>query len=221
MMRRMLGRGMRGRGSGSQPSRSSDFGRAPGSEESSSSQETGGTDIGILSMEGEHEWKPLLHITNTVTDLQISPDRRWMAYSSFNEDRSRSIYVRLFSDVEGGGQWQVTTDGDGNGFLWSQDGRDLFYSSGGLLKAVEVETEPTFKLVKSEILFRPEDIGFGLAATSQSYDVDPDGKRFLMLKEAATADDESQAEEFTFEAPRKINIVLNWFEEIKEKVPVD
>jgi hypothetical protein len=48
------------------------------------------------------------------------------------------------------------------------------------------------------------------------WDVSPDGKRFLMIKEPETTDEES--------APgwlRKINIVLNWFEELKQQVPVE
>ncbi len=40
------------------------------------------------------------------------------------------------------------------------------------------------------------------------WDISPDGKRFLMLKDAAV------------EGSRKINIVLNWFEELKQRVPV-
>jgi len=43
-------------------------------------------------------------------------------------------------------------------------------------------------------------------------DISPDGKRFLMIKE--TASGESAAE-----SPRKINVVLNWFEELKQRVP--
>ena len=47
------------------------------------------------------------------------------------------------------------------------------------------------------------------------FDISPDGKHFLMLKQAA-AETESKAG-----TPRTINIVLNWFEELKKKVPVD
>ena len=78
--------------------------------------------------------------------------------------------------------------------------------------AVEVEKEPTFKFGKSKVLFKPVDIGLPLGAIFPGtyYDISPDGKRFLMSKEGATTDDESQAEESTLEIPRKFNIVLNW-----------
>jgi len=41
------------------------------------------------------------------------------------------------------------------------------------------------------------------------YDVSPDGQRFLMLKPI----EQAQA------PPTRINVVLNWFEELKRRVP--
>ena len=51
--------------------------------------------------------------------------------------------------------------------------------------------------------------------------INPNDDRFLMLKEVETAADESQTEAPQIEFPRKIIFVTNWFEELKEKVPVD
>ena len=48
------------------------------------------------------------------------------------------------------------------------------------------------------------------AASFPFFDVSPDGEHFLMLKPV-----ESPAS-----APTQINIVLNWFEELKQKAPV-
>jgi hypothetical protein len=45
--------------------------------------------------------------------------------------------------------------------------------------------------------------------TSPYYDVAPDGRRFLMLKPT----EQSQA------APTQIYVVLNWFDELKQRVP--
>jgi hypothetical protein len=47
-----------------------------------------------------------------------------------------------------------------------------------------------------------------------NWDINPDGKRFLMIKSPAAAGSESASA-----GPRKINIILNWFEELKERVP--
>jgi len=40
----------------------------------------------------------------------------------------------------------------------------------------------------------------------------PDGKRFLMIKESGP--------DGAAESPRRINMVLNWFEELKQRVPI-
>ena len=53
------------------------------------------------------------------------------------------------------------------------------------------------------------------------WDIHPNGKRFLMVKPPAETTGESSTEESVSEIPRKINIVLNWFEELKELVPVE
>jgi len=42
-----------------------------------------------------------------------------------------------------------------------------------------------------------------------------------MIKEPETTDEESPTEEYTSTGPSRINIVLNWFEELKERVPID
>jgi len=54
-----------------------------------------------------------------------------------------------------------------------------------------------------------------------TWDVSADGKRFLMLKEAASVKEASSTSApATEETPRKINIIVNWFEELKQRVPV-
>jgi hypothetical protein len=72
-----------------------------------------------------------------------------------------------------------------------------------------LETEPTFSHGKPKLLFRGSFVaGFG---ESISYDIHPDG-RFLMIKPPLTKDQS---------AFRKIIVITNWFEELKERVPVD
>jgi hypothetical protein len=80
--------------------------------------------------------------------------------------------------------------------------------------AVDVQTEPIFKPGKPETLFR----GPYSPLTSQDghpWDISPDGKRFLMMKEAGSTAKPAA------EAPRKINIVVNWLEELKQRVPAN
>jgi serine/threonine protein kinase len=176
-------------------------------------------DIGMLSLEGDHERTPLLQEKHVEVGPRVSPDGRWIAYQS-NESGQGEIYVRPFPDVNKG-KWQVSTNG-GNSPLWSPDGRELFYRSGDATVAVTVETEPTFNPGNPEVLFRGPYYSPGSEQlTFTQWDISPDGKQFLMIKEPGTTGGESTAEESASTGPRKINIVLNWDEELKQRVPVD
>jgi serine/threonine-protein kinase len=172
------------------------------------------TVISMLSLEGGLVRKPLLQSKYYEQHPVISPNGQWLAYAS-DETGRNEVYVRPFPDVNKGGGGVVSTNG-GYGPLWSPTGRELFYRDGDSVMAVEVETEPAFRTVRDakEIFrgtyFSIETMG---SAKSGMWDISPDGKRFLMIKET-----ESSAS--TAGSPRKINIVVNWIEELKKKVPV-
>ena len=169
-----------------------------------------GSHIGALSIEGDRKWRRLLQEEFYEAYPQISPNGRWMVYKSGERYVEGEVYVRPFPEVDSG-KWQVSIGG-GEDPLWSPDGRELFYRNGSSVIAVDVQTEPTFTFGKPKILFER-------AYFSSSYhmwDLSPEGKRFLMIKPIAVTDDES-----TSGIPRKITIVLNWFEELKERVLVE
>jgi len=168
-------------------------------------------DIGSMSMEGDHKWEPLPQEKYNGLQPEFSPDGRWMAYTS-DESGRFEIYVRPFPDVNKG-RWQISTAG-GDTALWSPNGRELFYRNGDAVMAVAIGTEPTFKANKPETLFRGTYASSSLQET-HPWDISRDGKRFLMMKEAASTGNPAAAE-----TPRKINIVLNWFEELKQRVPL-
>jgi eukaryotic-like serine/threonine-protein kinase len=174
-------------------------------------------DIGTLSMEGDRTRKPLLQTEYIESMPQISPDGRWMAYTS-NEaigvPLKGDIYVRPFPEVNKG-KWQVSTGG-GSCPLWAPDGRELFYlSDDACIMAVQVETKPTLSFGTPKKLFKNTYLGLTWAEGTP-WDISRDGKRFLMIKLPASTGALSAAA-----APRpKINIVLNWFEELKQRVPV-
>jgi len=173
-----------------------------------------GLDIGMLSMEGDHARKPVLQGKHNEHYPMISPDGRWMAYQS-NESGKYEVYVRPFPDVDKGGRWQVSTNG-GDSPLWSPDGRELFYRNSDTFMAVGVETEPAFRPGNPKALFKGTYYSQGTPFDCTSWDIHPDGKRFLMIKlSAATGAAPAAA------GPRpRINIVVNWFEELKQRVPV-
>ena len=163
--------------------------------------------IGSLSIEGDRKWKPLLQLQFYEGHPQISPNGQWMAYTSRESVGSQpEVYVRPFPDL-GEGKWQISTGG-GQNPLWSHDGRELFYRAGDSVFAVDVQTaEPTFKYGKPKLLFQGAYIAIG-----HGWDLSKDGKRFLMLKRAETTPSAA-------EGPRRINVVLNWLEELKQRVP--
>ncbi len=168
-------------------------------------------DIGALTLEGEGKRKPLLQEEYMEIQPKISPDGRWMAYMS-GESGDYEIYVRPFPDVEGGGRWQISSNG-GDSPLWSPDGKELFYRSGDSVMAVKVETDPTFKPGKPQILFGGTYVSLSIS-DAHTWDISLDGKRFLMMKAP-----EMLGETSTVEEPWQINIVLNWFEELKKRAP--
>ncbi len=133
---------------------------------------------------------------------RFSPDGRWLAYIS-DETGRYEVYVQPYPGP--GGKWQISTEG-GTEPVWNPNGRELFYRSGDKMMAVEITTQPGFSAGKPNVLFEGKYLP--TPATFPNYDVAPDGQRFLMCKAS-----EQEA------APTQINVVLNWFEELKRRVP--
>jgi serine/threonine protein kinase/Tol biopolymer transport system component len=147
--------------------------------------------------------QPFLRTRFDETAPRFSPHGRWLAYIS-DESGRYEIYVQPYPGP--GGKWQISTEG-GTEPVWNPNGRELFYRSGDKMMAVDIATQPGFAAGTPRMLFerRYEPAPFPAA----NYDVSSDGQRFLMLKSI----EQEQA------APTQINVVLNWFEELKQKVP--
>jgi Tol biopolymer transport system component len=127
----------------------------------------------------------------------LSVDARWLAYQS-NEGVRPEIYVR---DLSGsGGRWQISTEG-GEEPHWSADGRELYYRNNDQFMSVAVETTTAFQAGTPWRLF---DGIYNLRSNSGvSYDVDPKGGRFLMIR---------PAEDIT---AHQVRVVLNLAEELR------
>ena len=83
----------------------------------------GGNDIGVMTMEGERSWAPLLQTDADEFGPVISHDGQWIAYVS-SETGRQEVYVQRFPDL--GLRQQISTDG-GMDPTWSPDGGELFY----------------------------------------------------------------------------------------------
>lgn len=122
---------------------------------------------------------PFMKSSGSVTNGMISPDGKWVAYSS-DESGSWEIYVTTFPGAAG--KWQVSRGG-GTEPRWRGDGKEIFYlGPNGMMTAAAVSTIGTFSTGSPVSLFQFH----GRAPISStdvfSYDVTKDGKRFLVNK---------------------------------------
>jgi Tol biopolymer transport system component len=131
----------------------------------------------------------------------FSPDGRWLTYVS-NESGRFEVYVRPFPGP--GGKRQISTEG-GREPVWARNGKELFYRDGSKMMVVDVTTQPRFGATKPRILFEGSYAADTLAW--RSYDITADGHRFVMVR---PSEEELKA--------TQINIVLNWFEDLKRRV---
>jgi eukaryotic-like serine/threonine-protein kinase len=118
---------------------------------------------------------------------------RWLAYVS-DESGNPEVYVRPFPSVDSA-KFAVSIGG-GVEPLWRRDGAELFFRNPrGDMYVATVGPGRQFEHGVPRLLFaRP---GMALQEFYRSYDVHPDGKRFLMLK---TGDAET----------RDLNVIFNW-----------
>ena len=134
------------------------------------------------------------------------PERwgRWLAFES-DETGRNEVYVRPFPEVCSG-KWAVSVGG-GVMPLWSQGGNGIFYVNAAReMVEARISTTPSFAVRDREVLFH---IGPELVISRSGgytlYDITPDDERFVMLQ---------REERETVE----LILVLNWFEELKERM---
>jgi serine/threonine-protein kinase len=172
-----------------------------------------------LSLRGERTATTLIEsgTGRLNTNAVISPDGRWLAYDSADSGTQRDVYVRPLPDVNAG-RWQVSGAG-GSRPLWARDGRELFYvSATGALMRVSVSPGTAWSPGKPErVLERVYLVG---TTPGRTYDVSPDGQRFLMVT-ANQTDQQSLADGELRRSEAGIVVFTNWFEEVKRLVPVN
>lgn len=104
---------------------------------------------------------------------------------------------------------QISTEG-GVVPVWARNGRELFYRHGDKVMAVAVTLQPEFSVASPRALFEGNYFELGRRDSPANYDVASDGQRFVMIRNA-----EKQA------APTQLNVVLEWFAEVKRRAPVE
>ncbi len=163
-------------------------------------------DIMLKSFEDDSAPAALLDSRFNETGAAFSPDGRWLAYVSDETGRGE-VYVRTFPGR--GTRVQLSTNG-GDEPVWAKSGQEVFYRSESGMMAVTIEATDggdELRIGESRLLF---DDRFEMSSISglANYDVSSDG-RFLMVEPEEN------------EGPAQLYVVLNWFEELKRRVPTN
>jgi dipeptidyl aminopeptidase/acylaminoacyl peptidase len=156
-----------------------------------------GSDILMLPLEGER--KPSAFLATPVHERTpaFSPDGKWIAYSS---DATGQFEVFVTPYPGPGRKWQIS-QGGGVRPAWRRDGREIVYQNKDALMSVDVATTGTGLQFQTphELLKRP---------SGDYWSMTPDGSRFLVIYGAKQ------------DSGRELEVVTNWFEELKQRVPV-
>ena len=148
--------------------------------------------------------------SSTPIGAAFSPDGRWIAYTS-TEQRRATVYVRPFPTTDAKYQLFTKDTDQPHHPAWSPSGNAIFYAPGPRgLESVGVTTKPTFAFGNPVAV--PRTFNTGAPSVRRLYDVTPDGK-FVGLMPAGQTDSSGAT-------AQTIQIVLNWFEELKARVPL-
>jgi Tol biopolymer transport system component len=169
---------------------------------------TEAADIMMLTLGKDRHVRPVVQTPQVEQNGVISPDGRWLAYQGVDSG-SAQIFVRPFPNANEA-RTQVSTSG-GARPVWATSGRELFYLAlDGTLMSVSVapgttwKAQPPVPLLDREIL---RDVSVSL----RTYDVSPDGKRFLVIKDAPGSESSAMS--------AGIVVVQNWVQELKRLAP--
>jgi WD40-like Beta Propeller Repeat len=136
----------------------------------------------------------------------FSPDGRWLAYTS----RSGRPVIFVEPVPATGSRYQVSPFNDvGHHPFWSPDGRRLYYFgiSGGTLVTVPVTTQPVFAVGETTVV-PGSHISNTTALGPLNYDITADDRFVRVANQAVIAGRTSLA----------LRVVVNWFEELKQRV---
>ncbi len=150
-------------------------------------------DLWVLPMSGDGQPFPFLQTEFNEHQAQLSPDGKWIAYTS-DESGASEVYVQTFPTS--GSRVRVSTGG-GYQPRWRRDGRELFYiAPDRKLMAVGVRPGAVFEAGVPQTLFGTRVLT--LTEFRNHYAVTADGQRFLIC----STDEETSAP--------PISVVVNW-----------
>jgi Tol biopolymer transport system component len=157
------------------------------------------------------EFVDLIDADGFESEPAISPNGRWIAYMQNLGAPQRELNIRPYPDAM---RTRIPL-GPGGVPVFARDGSELFYSDFQNLLAVPIEYEPTLRVGQPQPLIEPS--GYMLAGAGRAWDVDPGGERFLMIRDPGTPQPDGEGDP----ADLRIDVVLNWFEELNSRVPIE
>ena len=169
------------------------------------------TDVWILSTDSQ-ETTPFAAIPDMFDFASaFSPDGRWLTYTSGVDINSFYLYAEPFPQT---GERRRIGENIGVYGVWSQDGTELVYRRSAAtdvtrsLVSISISTDPSFNFTTEQDLFG----GIAVVSANRNFDILPDGERFVAVFPPGSATAAAVGDE--------IHVVLNWFEELTERVPV-
>jgi hypothetical protein len=146
---------------------------------------------------GPAETRPLIGAERANNTAGVSPESGVLAYTS-SESGVRQVYLRV---AEGGAAAvQVSTQG-GDEPVWAPGGRELFFRQADAFMVVAVERSGARISVGTPVrLFRSD---YAAGGVRSGFNVSPDGRRLLLLKNGAPPPDRT-----------RFSVVLHWASEL-------
>jgi len=138
-------------------------------------EDVGVRDILVAPVDSPAAARPLAATSFNERGIALSPDSRWLAFTS-NLSGANEIYVRRLE--EGSPRWKASTGG-GTEPRWGPLGRELFYRSADTVYVVAAQLGVEARLGEPRALFGGP---FASSNNEPLYDVAPDGRQFVMVR---------------------------------------
>jgi Tol biopolymer transport system component len=154
-------------------------------------------DLWLMKIKNDTTLLPFLNSKNNERQAAISPNGEWIAYIS-DQSGFDEVYLRSFADARS--EVKISSKG-GVRPSWHRNGKNLYYLQTN--KIMEVVVERKTKFIVSQPKLKQE-----INATDKFFSITPQGDQFLFVSVQAT------------EPVINLHVVLNWFDELKTKLPV-
>jgi Tol biopolymer transport system component len=172
-------------------------------------------DIWVLTPGGSVSGaRPLVVSAADEFSAEISPDGRYLAYDASQSGRAE-VYVQPF---RGSGRRELVSIDGGSQPVWARNGRELFYrvtqGPGRPMRmmVVDVRLGDVFTAKRPRVLWEATGARYPGGTGGRTYDVDPDGRRFLMIQ---------QRDPVSPPPITHVVLVQNWLDELKRLAPSD